>query len=221
MPLADLVEDMDLYPRHAVDPSNVQALAHALEAGATLPPIIADKKSKRIVDGWHRARAYKRIHGPTTSVEVEVVAYKDEAAIKYDAILRNSQHGRRLDAIDRTRCVVMLRSSGFTDGQIAGALNVPEERVEKLAVKVAVGPKGSNANVPGTNQITLKRSVAHMEGKKLTKAQAVAHAKLPGTSFLLIARQLSLGLSEDMIDLEDERLTDQLRELRDLLVAKL
>ena len=221
MPLAELVEDMDLYPRHAVDVAHVQVLVFALEAGATLPPIIADKKSKRITDGWHRGRAYRRVLGPTATVDVELINYKSEAEMRLDAVVRNAMHGRRLDAIDRTRSVVMLRHSGFNDAQIAAAIKLPEKRIEKLAVKLATGPKSSGETVPGTSVIALKRSVAHLEGQRLTKSQTKAHALLPGTSFLLIAKQLWQGLSEDMVNLEDNRLVEQLIALRDVLVAKL
>ena len=108
MPLSELVEDWELYPRHSVDNSHVQTLALALETGATLPPIVADIKTKRITDGWHRARAYKRVVGNAAVVDVELVKYANEEELMYDAVVRNSRHGRRLDAIDQTRAVIML-----------------------------------------------------------------------------------------------------------------
>lgn len=221
LPLAQLVEDLDFYPRHAVDGSHVQALVFALESGATLPPIVADKKSKRITDGWHRGRAYRRFLGPEATVDVELVNYPNESAMKLDAAHRNATHGRRLDAMDRTRCVLMLRESGFNDVQIATALHLPEKRVEKLSIKIATAPKSSGETVPGTSSIALKRSVAHLAGKRLTKEQVTTHAMLPGTSFLLIARQLYGALEQGMINLEDERLVEQLVALRTLLVEKL
>ena len=221
MPLAELLLDNTLYPRHATDDHHVQQLAQALEAGATLPPIVADAKSKRITDGWHRHKAYKRFIGPTAVVDVELVKYTSDAEMVIDAVARNARHGRRLDAMDRTRSVLMLQNAGCNNVQIACALNVTEERVVKLTVKVAKAPKSSPHVVPGTSQVTLKRSVSHMEGMTLTKAQADTHAKLPGTSFLLPAKQICLALSENMINLEDVRLVAQLTELRDLLIAKL
>lgn len=221
LPLAQLVEDLDFYPRHAVDGSHVQALVFALESGATLPPIRADRKSKRITDGWHRGRAYRRFLGPEATVDVELVNYPTEAAMKLDAAQCNAAHGRRLDAMDRTRCVVMLRESGFNDVQIATALQLPEKRIKKLSIKVATGPKTSGQTVPGTSSIALKRSVAHLAGTRLTKDQAAAHAILPGTSFLLTAKQLCAALEQNMINLEDERLVEQLVALRTLLMEKL
>lgn len=221
MALAELVEDLDLYPRHAVDTSHVQALVFALESGETLPPIVADKKSKRITDGWHRCRAYQRFLGDKATVDVELVPYKNEAEMRFDAVARNASHGRRLDAIDRTRSVIMLRTSGFNDAQISLALHVPESRVEKLSIKLATCPLSSDEAVPGTNKIALKRSVSHLAGTSLSKTQAEVHAMLPGTSFLLVARQLCSALEQKMVNLTDEHLVEHLVKLRDLLVKVL
>lgn len=217
LPLAQLVEDMDLYPRHAVDPAHVSSLVGALESGATLPPLVADKKSKRITDGWHRARAYKRVLGNTATVDVVLINYPNEAAMIFDAAHRNAAHGRRLDTIDKTRCIMMMRTVGLNDDRISLALNIPNRKVEKLAVKVIKAPAGSDQLIPGTSKIALKRSVAHLAGGTLTASQAKAHSMLPGVSFLLIAKQLCLALAEDMLNLEDERLVEQLRSLRELL----
>ena len=216
VPLAELVEDMDVYPRHAVDTAHVQSLAFALETGATCPPLVADKKSKRIVDGWHRARAYKRVLGANGAVDVELIAYRDEEALIIDAVQRNAAHGRKFDAIDRVRAVLMLERQGVSTVKIAVAMSIPEDRVIKMMVRVAHGNTGT---VPGTKKIVLKRPVHHLQGTTLNKRQIEVHSMLPGTSFLLIARQLCRALEVDMVNLEDAKLIDQLRTLRDVLVS--
>lgn len=217
LPLSELVEDMDLYPRHAVDTSHVSQLVQALHSGAQLPPIIADADSKRIIDGFHRSRAYRRVLGAAGVVDVVLRKYESQAEMVYDAAALNATHGRRLDAIDRTRCVIMLRAAGFNDEQVGTCLRVPAEKVEKLAIKVATAAATSDQIVPGTNAISLKRSVRHLAGSQLTPPQVKAHATLPGTSFLLIARQLCAGLQNDMVNLEDEKLVEQLKVLRVLI----
>lgn len=221
IPLAELIEDMDLYPRHAIDSVHVRSLVLALEAGIALPLFRVDAKSKRITDGWHRSRAYRRFLGREAVIDVELVEYPNEAAMLFDAVRQNSSHGRRLDAIDQTRSVLMLTRHNFDAAHIAAALNVPEIRVQKLTLKTATGAKGALGVVPGTNQIVLKRPVLHLQGRKLTHEQAEVHGMLPGTSFLLIARQLFNALHASMVDLKDARLIAQLRELRDQLVTTL
>ncbi len=215
MPLAELV--MAFYPRHAVDSQHVANLVQAIHAGCQLPPVVADRASKRITDGWHRTRAYCHALGPDASIEVELVPYPDEASMKLDAAARNAAHGRRLDAIDRMRCVVMLRASGFNDTQIGLALNVPAEKVSRLVVRLARAPAGSNGNITGTSTIALKRCVGHLADTKLTREQAEVHQSLPGTSFLLVARQLRRALETAMVDLSDEKLVEELKALNGAL----
>lgn len=213
MPLAELVEDMDLYPRHAVDDANVQSLAMALEAGTELPPIVADEKSKVIIDGWHRARAHKRVFGPAASVTVELRPYKDRAGMIEDAVALNAAHGRRLDVMDQTRAVLMLEKAGVETERIAMLMHVPEERVIKLKIRVARADVVTRDTVPGTKKITLKQSVSHLRGEKLTDEQAEAHHMMPGVSFLMIIRQLVKALRTKMINLKDEKVVQELQEL--------
>jgi len=217
MSLSELVEDMELYPRHAVDNAHVASLVLAMESGSQLPPIVADKKSKRITDGWHRARAYARIHGPTATVEVELIDYASEADMIFDAVRRNSAHGRKLDSMDQTRSIHMMEKRGLQSIQIAAALNVPEKRIEKLRIKVASSRSSGIATVPGTKSITLKRSCSHMAGKSLTADQVKVHDSAPGTSYLLVSRQLREALRVELVNLDDERLVEELCALRDAL----
>ena len=219
--VAELVEDMSLYPRHAVDDAHVRSIVYALECGAQLPPVVADEKTKKITDGWHRCRAYARHFGPTATIEVQLVNYKSEAEMLLDAVARNAVHGRKLDAVDKTRSVVLLRKAGCTDAQIAVAINIPEAKIEKLVIRLATAPKMAGTTITGTNKIALKRPVLHMAGTTLTREQAEAHAILPGTSFLLIARQLYTGLTQGMVNLEDEKLVTQLKALAKAIKAAL
>lgn len=221
VPIASLVEDMSIYPRHAVDDSNVQSLALALESGCDLPPVIADEKSKRIVDGWHRVRAYKRVYGSGAAVPCELRKYASEAELIEDAIRLNASHGRRLDVMDQTRAILMLEQHGISPERIALSLHVTEKRVEKLRIRVARSNAPTNASVPGTKQVTLKRSVSHMAGKTLTKEQAKAHESMPGTSFLLIARQLRVGIETKLVNMDDPKIAEELVRLHDVLSANL
>lgn len=212
MPVCELVEDLELYPRHAVDDAHVSSLHQSILMGDTLPPIVADSKSKRITDGWHRCRAYARV-GPGMVVDVELVNYKDETEMLVDSVAKNATHGRKFDRIDKTRSVVLLEKHGVDIKRISLLLHVPEKKVESYRVKVATAPRSSPGTVPGTQNIALKRPVMHMQGQKLTKQQAVVHQSLPGTSFLLIAKQLRMAIEEGMVDRSDEKLHEMLEGL--------
>lgn len=220
LPIADLVEDLSVYPRHAVDEANVTSLVRALESGATLPPIVVDKASKRIVDGIHRGRAYRRVLGAAGAVDVDLRSYKDEASLLLDAVAMNAVHGRQFDAIDRTRAVLMLEKQGVETLKIAAALHIPEAHVQKIKVRVATATHMSDQTVPGTRRIVLKRPVHHLAGTKLTDEQVDAHSRAPGVSYLLLTRQLTEGLRTHLLNLEDAKLMDALRDLHDELTAQ-
>lgn len=213
LPIAELIEDSDFYPRHAVDAAHVASLVRALEAGENLPPVTADQKSKRLVDGWHRVRAYRRLHGAEAVIDVELKNYESDMDMLLDAIALNAGHGRRLDRIDQVRAMVLAQKSGATEGQIALALKVTVERVKKLEIRVAGAPKSGAGAISGTRQIALKRPAQHLAGKRLTEAQAKAHLSAPGTSYLLVARQLSDAIRSKLINLEDEKLMEMLKQL--------
>lgn len=217
LPLAQLVEDLTIYPRHAVDDSHVAQLVLAMRAGTQLPPIVVDKASMRIVDGWHRTRAARRLHGPTGAIEGEVHRYESEAALLEDAIRRNAAHGRRLDRIDQVRAVVLLEQAGVAPERIAAVLSVPAERVQRLRVRVAIAPESEEGAVPGTHRIVLKRPLAHLAGTELTEDQARAQAAAPGTSYLLVARQLHDAVTHRFLNTADDRLMAALGQLHKAL----
>lgn len=219
MPVADLVEDLSVYPRHAVDGMHVGHLLQALESGSELPPVVACAKSKRITDGWHRVRAYKRLHGPTAVVSVELRHYKTEADLIEDAVRMNSAHGRLLEGVDRVRAANMLERVGVPLKRIAVVLHITPEKVQNILVRVATAPVRTESTMPGTKTIALKRPVAHLAGQRLTEEQARAHDSAPGTSYLLIVRQLKDAVETGLINPADERLKGELTALKKLLQA--
>lgn len=221
VPVGTLIEDFSIYPRHAVDSSHVAALAEALRIGQTLPPPIVEKTSKRYVDGWHRGRAFERVYGPDAPIQVDMRTYKSHADLVRAAVDANMTHGRRLDRVDRVRCAVLLREVGLEPAQIALTLRVRESVLESLQLRIAAVPAGATGSIPGTNDLPLKRSAAHLAGKSMTGAQATAHAGLPGTSLTLVAKQLTSALRAGLVDPTNDRLHAALMDLRAVLDAYL
>lgn len=162
-----LIEDLNLYPRQRVNELHVNDLRRAMEAGANLPPVIADRSTKQIIDGFHRRRAYMAAYGESVKIPVEWRSYASDADRLADAIRLNAIHGLRLSRADETRCVVLSRSLGMDDHTIAVAMNVPEARVQQLSVRVVM--------VDGET-VPAKPVLAHKYGQEVTKAQADAQA---------------------------------------------
>ena len=70
--VAAIVEDFNLYVRHSVDEYHAREIADHIEWGGSVPPIIVDKASMRLIDGFHRVRAYRRLYGSDAAIKAEL-----------------------------------------------------------------------------------------------------------------------------------------------------
>ena len=206
---SELVEDFDLYPRGDVDGTHVLSLAQAIEAGVELPPIIACKKTKRIVDGFHRRRAFLKLYGEDAEVPVVFKTYRNDGELYAEAMAANAAHGRRLTPVDFSRATTRARALGLSDATIARCLNLTVERVcDLVAARTA---KCSGLSVP------LKQTIRHMAGKTLTKSQSDANDRLSGMNQVFYVNQIITLIESDLLDKENENLIYRLRVLSNLL----
>lgn len=214
--LTELVEDMRLYPRLGVDTTHVSTLCEALRKGAALPPIIVDKRSMSVVDGFHRVRAWRRVNGKDSLIPAEVIDYPDNAAMLIDATRRNAAHGRVLDAQDKVHVVRIMRDADIAYCVIADALQITEKTAESYNARVAeVVQRPAYTTTPEAKQyVPLKASVAHFAGRQMTPEQAEAHQSAPGTSYTLLVRQLRQGLEFGLVDDSNTTLREALMGLR-------
>lgn len=209
MKVAELVIDFDIYPRNNVDAHNVRCIMDAIIAGIELPPMICDRASKRLVDGVHRARAYLRLD-PNAEAMVIEKTYHTEADLFLDAMRYNAAHGARLDSCDRTRCGIIAERLSIPIDAVAGALHMP---VDKLA-----GLKSDRtARTSSGLSIALKRTIQHMSGRRMTKAQNDANEKLSGMNQQFYVNQLITLIENELLDTSDERLMKRLDALHKLL----
>lgn len=153
----ELVFDLDLYPRMEVDGERVGVLKDVLEAGESngdfgglidkervahlrdvlkaggvLPPIVVDASTHKVVDGFHRSRAYFSLHGADARIPCLFHEYEDRGAILLDAIRLNATHGKPLTRQDQTRCVALAERLNVTLDQVASVMNVRPDRVANL-----------------------------------------------------------------------------------------
>jgi len=179
--IAELVFDFTLYPRNEVSSQHVSILIDAIRAGATLPPMIVDRKSRRIVDGFHRAKAYEDLD--IEEVEVLLNDYATDAELFAEAVRLNAGHGRAFDNFDRRRAVLRLADFGFTPDQIAEIARVPLPRIDEIQHITAVMPGGKVEIVKGG----LRRELV---GHKLTRAQEQLNSGWSGMQPSYHVRQL-------------------------------
>lgn len=217
MKVAELVLDYDIYPRHeGVDSQHIGYMAEALAAGATLPPIIVDTKTKRVVDGFHRVKANIRVFGEDCEIAAIEKTYKNERELLLDAIRSNAGHGRRLTTIDRTRCILLGEKIGIEVEELASAMSMTVEAIGELKTD-RVGKLRIDSPVAIDNRVPLKRTIAQMAGKTLTREQLIANDKLSGMNQSFYVNQVILLIESDLLNTSDARLMERLEKLRGLL----
>ena len=212
VPASLLVEDLALYPRHAVDVGHVADLARALRAGVLLPPVVADRASRRLADGFHRRRAAIRVHGASAPVAVAFRDYPDEAAFFADAVALNSSHGRRLDRQDQIRVAVLAERFGLDTAAVGALLHVDAARVLQLRPRV-VFEEGQELPVAA------KPVAESFYGQTLTAEQVQAMRSFSGLRMGQQVAQLQRALEAGLLDPTDERACRALHRLAATIVA--
>ena len=199
-------------------------MVNSLEAGATLPPILIDKKSFRIVDGLHRVKAVKRFYGKNGKITAILKDYKSDIDLFIDAMQLNAGHGRTLTKYDQAHCIIKADELNIPKENIATALNLTMDKLGKLTkmriAKVAtlvIKPTKIKTGKKGTKQIPLKRSLGHMKGKILTQGQAIVNEKSGGMPQSFTTNELIMMLEQNLIDTDNLKLMAQLEHLYELL----
>lgn len=137
IPVSELIEDHDLYPRAFPDDDHIAYLVDALQAGATFPAIVIEHETNRIVDGWHRCRAYTEAFGALHPVECIEKNYESDAELFLDAVHYNAAHGNRLLQDDRKHIIETADRLSIPTDLIAGALLMPMDRIGALRPTLA------------------------------------------------------------------------------------
>lgn len=207
--IAELVLDYAIYPRNNVDDQNVRYIMDAMNAGEVMPPVIVDRKTKRIVDGFHRTIAARRMN-PEGEIAAVFKEYRSEGELFLDAIRYNAKHGARLDSADRTRCLLMAERLSIAPEAVAGALNMPIDKLANLKITRVAKTSGGLA-------VPLKRTFQHMAGKRLSTRQIEANTRSSGMNQVFYANQLIDMIESGMLDRDDEKLMERLARLRELL----
>lgn len=203
-----LILDETIYPRNNVESEHVNRIADAIKAGKRLPPVVADRKTKVLTDGFHRHRAAIRVGGPDALIEVEFRDYASRREMVIDAMEMNAIHGKRLDSCDRARCGQLAQEHGISMTIVARIFNLPTNRFkEALKERTALSKEGGYV-------IPLKRPNMHLAGRQLTKDQEEANKKDMGIGIVQTVNQLLLKLRvPGMVDTKDARIVEKLREL--------
>ena len=175
--------------------------------GAALPPIVVERETSRVVDGFHRVEAHRRVHGREALVEAIEKNYASEAELFEDAVRLNASHGSRLAPYDHLRCATIAQRLSIEPSRLAAALSMRPSYVGDLTARRTGMELTTRAAVP------LKRTIEHMRGRELTPAQIETNAKLGGLDQTFYIGQLNLLAENGLLDFENERVREGLRRL--------
>ena len=216
MKALELIVDWALWPRYEaneLDSTNVSRMKEALRAGIELPPIVADAKSFRIIDGVHRQKAYLAVYGEGAEIEVILRKYKNDGEMYLDAARLNTIQGLPLSPKDKVHVILVGRRMKLPLAKIAEALGMRKEKANDLLEKrTATTSKGE--------KIPLAAGAIRLAGKHLNKNQEKFARTSNGMQPIVNARLLLNALKANSFPLTDKEL-DIYIELRDELTDKI
>jgi hypothetical protein len=172
--VGELVIDYGILPRGAVNFAHVGTLKNAALAGASFPPVIAERSTKRVVDGLHRYTMYMQLYGEEHEVEVEFRDFADENELWLAAVAANSTHGLAYTTYDRRRILVEAERRGISREVISSAIKMPVEKVEK---KLADGSAFVKTPIGQRERVPLRTGLKGLAGRDLNKKQVEANEK--------------------------------------------
>lgn len=207
--LSRLVLDYNLYPREHLDPYHINKMVEVLKVGKSMPPIIVDKTTFKVVDGFHRVEAYRRLYGDDYQIESNVKEYDGEAEMFKDAIQFNASHGRSLSRMDEAYCLAKAKTFKLEQAVVASLLNITVEKAEELiATRLATSQD---------RDIVLKGSTAWMAGRRLTEAQTNYNRKAGGLDQTFYINQVIAMIESDSVNWNNEKISNGLKRLCELL----
>jgi hypothetical protein len=117
-------------------------MKEAVKAGIELPPIIVNHDN-RVIDGFHRTRAYRDLFGGDYEADVIVKHFKKDGELFCESARLNASHGLPLSPQDRAHVIYKARKMKVPWAALGSALgcdvNVLREFFKKRHAKTEGG----------------------------------------------------------------------------------
>lgn len=136
--LGSIVCDYEYSVRMTIDTHTVNKYANNMKAGAKFPPIILEKDTKKIICGFNRYNAYKKVYDPDYEIPVILKKYKDNKELFVDAVKDNTCHGMPLTKWDIQNIISKAKEHNLDDRAIAELIGVPQNILEKWSDKTVI-----------------------------------------------------------------------------------
>lgn len=192
MKVIELVMDWKLWPRHEankLDSTNLSKLRDVLRAGREFStPIIAERKSLRIVDGFHRVHVLLDEVGDDAEADVTLKDYENEVAARIDAARHANSGSLQLTPKDRVHFALGMRRDRVPWPIIADALDMEVERCRKLVVRRSVETEDGKIAVSAGAEALAEHLLA--TGKKADAEQEHFARSQSGSLPMMNARML-------------------------------
>jgi hypothetical protein len=174
-----------------------------------MPPILIDKKTSTVIDGWHRYTAYERLYGPEYEIAVIAKTYRNRETMLADAVAANIGRGHDLTPWDYLRCVELAEQVGMPLETLAKLIQWRPERL----VAYRDSKMGKTLD---DRKLALKRSIRHRMNKPLNEAQEAANEHLSGMSPMFHINQLVTLIETDLLPDDDPNLRSRLLHLAEI-----
>lgn len=216
--LSRIAIDPNICPRTALSDSHIEAMQEAVNAGEMLPPILVDRKSMRIIDGYHR---YERAKRAKESQMLAVLRdFTDEQSVFEAAIAANARHGFSYAPFDRKRIVDIAINLKMSVERIAGALNITTEKVAELRRGVDGARKLPAASFQPTAQKPRFKNAINKNSQASVARVQDAMERTKGEAQMHYVNQLVLAIQSGMLDRKQDRLPYALHKLATLIQEK-
>ena len=167
MKAIELIFDWNLWPRYEaedLDSTNIRRMKEAIIAGIELPPVIVDKDSLRIVDGFHRTTSHLKVFGDDADIKVDLRKYKNDGEMFLESARLNASHGLPLSPQDRAHVIVKAKRFKIPYPAIAEAIGMEQDKMKDFLKKRTAKTKDGRT-------IPLSGGAMPLAGKTVTKKQ--------------------------------------------------
>jgi hypothetical protein len=226
----ELIMDWNLWPRfeaRELSMPHIKWMVETLQTGGTLPPILVDAKSNRIVDGFHRTKAHLKLYGDGAEIDAELKEFKSEREMLLESAKINTRHGLPLNSKDRAHVILKLQQMRAPWPVIADALGMDKDKLQRFfEERTAKTQDGHQISVsaPAAKALTSKYEKENggkevkLSKRTLTKDEEKFARKSGGVLPIINARLLMNALRATACPLTDVEV-DILKELMDMIKA--